>query len=207
MVDDQEVPGGIVAAGDATCSDGSLLRRCSGGSEEAAAQLYERYARRLRGLVRARCSSQIGARLDVDDVVQSVFRSFFRVASTGVYEVPDGKDLWRLLGTIALNKVRAQGAFHRAAKRDVRLTTSLGFEDPSTAVHMWKDEAAENLLHLAIDDALQRLPQQQRAVVELRLQGYEVADIAQHVGRAKRSVERCLQQALVSLRELFDHEG
>jgi RNA polymerase sigma-70 factor (ECF subfamily) len=144
--------------------------------------------------------------LDVEDVVQSVFRSFFRAANQGVYEVPDGKDLWLLLGTIALNKIRAQGEFHRAAKRDVRLTTSLGFQDSPAAAQVWKDEAADTFLHLAIEEALEKLPLQQRAIVEFRLQGYEVADIARQVGRAKRTVERSLQQALAALRALFEVE-
>jgi RNA polymerase sigma-70 factor (ECF subfamily) len=193
------VPG--VTGETAAPSDDSLLRRCHQGSEDAATLLYHRYAQRLRVLVRSQRAPHLEARLDVEDVVQSVFRSFFHAASTGVYEVPDGKDLWQLLGTIALNKIRAQGQFHRAAKRDVRLTTSLGLDDP-----VGTDEADDALLHIAIQDALQQLPPQQRAVVELRLQGYEVADIATRVGRGKRTVERHLQQALVSLAALFEEE-
>jgi RNA polymerase sigma-70 factor (ECF subfamily) len=187
-----------------SASDDTLLRCCHEGSEDAATLLYQRYAERLRVLVRARRSPHLEPRLDVEDVVQSVFRSFFHAASAGVYEVPDGKDLWQLLGTIALNKIRTQGQFHRAAKRDVRLTTSLGLDDPSSAVQVRKDESADVLLHLAVEEALERLPQQQRAVVELRLQGYEVADIAASVGRGKRTVERHLQQALVCLKALFE---
>ena len=72
-------------------SDTSLLQRFRGGDEGAAAELYLRYADRLRGLIRARCSAQLAARLDADDIVQSVFRSFFRAANAGVYSVPPGK--------------------------------------------------------------------------------------------------------------------
>ena len=46
--------------------------------------------------------------------------SFFRKAGSGDYEVPHGEDLWKLFLVMALNKVRAKGAFHRAAKRDIR---------------------------------------------------------------------------------------
>jgi RNA polymerase sigma-70 factor (ECF subfamily) len=190
----------------ATPSDRSLLRHFCDGSEEAATQLYLRYARRLRALVRARCGAHLWSRLDAEDIVQSVFRSFFRVANTGVYEVPDGKDLWRLLLTIALNKIRTQGVFHRAAKRDVRLTTNLGDDDPSEAAPAWKDESADTFFQLALEEALAGLPPQQRPLVELRLQGHEVADIARQVGRSKRTVERGLQQALASLSALFERD-
>jgi RNA polymerase sigma-70 factor (ECF subfamily) len=186
-------------------SDDSLLRRC-GGNEDAATLLYQRYAERLRVLVRARRSSQLVSRFDVEDVVQSVFRSFFRAANKGAYEVPDGKDLWQLLGTIALNKVRAQGQFHRAAKRDVRLTTSLEGEDPTGAAQARKDEAVGAFFKLTVEEALERLPAPQRAAVELRLEGYEVAEIAEQLRRGKRTVERHLQQALACLKELFAEE-
>src|SRR5262245_47500437 len=104
-------------------SDHSLLCRFRLGSQDAATQLYLRYARRLRKLAAAECSGDLTRRVDVEDIVQSVFGSFFRRARQGLYDVPPGKELWRLLLVIALNKIRAKGAFHRAAKRDVRRTT------------------------------------------------------------------------------------
>jgi RNA polymerase sigma-70 factor (ECF subfamily) len=183
-------------------SDESLLQDCLDGSADAAADLYRRYHGRVAKLVRARCSPRLASRLDVEDIVQSAFRSFFRAAGAGAYEVPDGKDLWQLLATIALNKVRAQGAFHRAGKRDVRQTRRLDFQDPSPAV-AGKDPSDDVLLRLAIDEALQKLPPQQRAIVELRLEGYQVAEISAQVRRAKRTVERQLQQATAFLRALL----
>jgi RNA polymerase sigma-70 factor, ECF subfamily len=186
-------------------SDRSLLRRLREGQEDGATQLYVRYVQRLRDLVRARCSAKLAARVDADDIVQSAFRSFFRVAHTGVYQVPDGEDLWKLLLTITLNKIRAQGVYHNAAKRDVRQTTSLsgagGLEvsDP-------RDDLADNFLRLVLAEALEQLSDQHRAVVELRLQGHDVAAIAGQTGRAKRTVERLLQQALAQLRQHFQQD-
>jgi RNA polymerase sigma-70 factor (ECF subfamily) len=185
-------------------SDHSLLQGYHEGSEEAAAQIYDRYACRLVALVRARCSADLARRLDVEDIVQSAFRSFFRVASTGVYEVPDGKDLWCLLLTITLNKIRAQGVFHRAAKRDVRLTTQLSAHETSGTVPSRKDAATDTTLRHALEESLEALPPQQRTLVELRIHGHEIAEIAQHVGRSKRTVERGLQQAVATLKTLFE---
>ena len=93
-------------------SDRSLLRRLRGGSEDAATQLYLKYAKRLRALARATTSAQLARRVDADDIVQSVFRTFFRAASQGLYDVPAGDDLWKLLLVIALNKIRAAGIHH-----------------------------------------------------------------------------------------------
>src|SRR5436189_5093408 len=114
-----------VAAGTDAPSDHSLLRRLRGGSEDAAAQLYRRYAHRLRALARANTSAQLARRVDAEDIVQSVFRIFFAGASQGLYDVPAGDDLWKLLLVIALNKIRAEGVFHQAAKRDIRATADM----------------------------------------------------------------------------------
>src|SRR5947208_10098157 len=86
-------------------SDQSLLRRFRSGSQDAATLLYTRYAERLRAVVRSQCSPDLARRVDADDIVQSVFRSFFQRADQGFYEVPDGEDLWKLFLIIALNKV------------------------------------------------------------------------------------------------------
>ena len=40
----------------------------------------------------------------------------------GDYDVPPGEELWGLLLVIALNKIRTEETFHRAGKRDVRLS-------------------------------------------------------------------------------------
>jgi RNA polymerase sigma-70 factor (ECF subfamily) len=172
-------------------SDRSLLGRLRHGSEDAATQLYLRYAQRLRALARAKTGADLAARLDVDDLVQSIFGSFFRGASQGYYEVPAGEELWKLFLVIALNKIRAKGAYHRAAKRDVRATSGGGLD---AANEPEDDAAAYAFLQLVIDDLLATLPAQQRQMIELRIEGYEVAEIAERTGRSKRTVERVLQE-------------
>src|SRR5437588_9272377 len=103
-------------------SDQSLLRRFRKGEQDGATQLYLRYAPRVRALVKAKTSPDLARRVDADDLVQSVFRSFFQGVTHGHYDVPAGEELWKLFLVIALNKIRAAGNFHRAEKRDVRLT-------------------------------------------------------------------------------------
>jgi RNA polymerase sigma-70 factor (ECF subfamily) len=175
-------------------SDQSLLLRFQRGQGDAATALYLRYAQRLRALVRAQKGSDLTARLDEDDVVQSVFRTFFRRAAAGHYSVPHGEELWKLFLVIALHKVRDVSAHHRAAKRDVRRTTAVSGDDqPGQAVSS-PDDLPLTVLQLTINEVLERLPAGHRKIVELRVEGHEVADIATQTGRAKRSVERILQE-------------
>ena len=175
-------------------SDQALLDKLRQGDRDAATVLYRRYAKRLRHLIRAKCSAELARRVDAEDIMQSVFHAFFRGARGGCYEVPAGEELWPLLLVIALNKIRTQGTFHRAAKRDVRITC--GLDDAKSlqqAVASLEADEPMPFLHLIAEETLERMPPSQREVVELRVAGYEVEEIAAKVGRSKRTVERLLQ--------------
>lgn len=185
-------------------SDRSLLRRIRTGSEDAATQLYLRYAKRLLALARTKCSPDLAPRLDPDDIVQSVFRTFFRRAVQGAYDVPDAEDLWKLFLVIGLNKIQAVGAYHRAAKRDVRL--SAGDEGLETATQEAGDVESLSILQMAIEEVMSELTPAHREIVNLRIEGHEVAAIAERLGRPKRSVERVLQGFRKMLAGLINKE-
>jgi RNA polymerase sigma-70 factor (ECF subfamily) len=176
-----------------TATDRSLVRRLQQGQADASTELYLRYAERLLALTAAQSAPDLARRVDPEDIVQSVFRTFFRRASLGHYTVPDGEEIWKLLLVIALNKVRATGAFHRAAKRDVRRTSGGESFDRAVESQPGQDESALNFLRMVIEELLQVLPEAHRRMIELRIEGHELNDIAAAVHRSKRSVERVLQ--------------
>jgi RNA polymerase sigma-70 factor, ECF subfamily len=183
-------------------SDRMLLQQYRHGDQDAARQLYQRYAHRLRGLARSRRAPDLAGRVDDDDIIQSVFGSFFRGVIRGAYDVPAGEELWNLLLVITLNKIRAKGVFHRAAKRNVRQTTGdVHFHDYVDALE--SDSQACTLLQISVREALDRLPPEHKRVIELRMEGYEVTEIAGIIGRAKRSVERNLQEGRQRLGKLL----
>jgi RNA polymerase sigma-70 factor (ECF subfamily) len=187
-------------------TDHSLLKDLRQGNQDAATQLYQRYAQRLRTLAQAQCSAELGRCVEVEDIVQSVFGSFFRGASQGFYDVPKGDELWGLFLVIALNKIRAKGTYYRAAKRDTRRTLA-GVELEHTLQQVAaRDESAEGLLRFTIDDVLGQLPATHQEVLRLRLEGYEVKEIAERIGRSRRTCERLLQEARKGLAELLQKE-
>jgi RNA polymerase sigma-70 factor (ECF subfamily) len=174
-------------------SDQSLLRRFRRGEQDGATQLYLRYAPRVRALVKAKSSPDLAPRVDADDIVQSVFRSFFQGVTHGYYDVPAGEELWKLFLVIALNKIRAAGNFHRALKRDVRLTAGgeALHQHPDDLTH---DDASLAFLEIIIDETLARLPAAQRSMVEMRIEGYDVEEIAARNSRSRRTVERVVRK-------------
>jgi RNA polymerase sigma-70 factor (ECF subfamily) len=184
-------------------SDRSLLRLYRHGDQAAATLLYQRYAGRLRALTRAKTSTDLAGRVDDDDIVQSVFGSFFRGVIHGAYDVPAGDELWNLFLVITLNKIRAKGQYHRAAKRDVRQT--LGGEVVDQASDLLSDEGtAVALLRMSVEEALDGLSDEHGRAVRLRMEGHEVAEIATATGRSKRSVERLLQESRARLGKLLE---
>src|SRR5947207_4659056 len=184
-------------------SDASLLRRFRGGENAAATELFLRYADRLRALAAAQASPDLRRRVDPDVLVESVFRTFFRRADQGQYDVPAGDELWKLFLVIGLNKIRAVAAYHKAAKRDVRQTSAGGEFDKAADSAAAADGEALRALELTIDELLAPLPAGHREIVDLRVAGHEVAEIAAKTGRAKRSVERILQEFRAKLHGLI----
>jgi RNA polymerase sigma-70 factor (ECF subfamily) len=189
----------------AEASDRALLGRFRDGQAEASTRLYCKYSGRLRALATALRPRDLASRVDPEDIVQSVFRTFFRRVAQGHYDVPDGQEIWKLLLVIALNKVRAAGVHHRAAKRDVRLTVGGEVYNLAARTALGHDEVAMTDLRLVVVQALEKLPRSHRAMAELRIEGYDVAEIAQRVRRSKRSVERVLQEFRTRLDALI-HE-
>jgi RNA polymerase sigma-70 factor (ECF subfamily) len=182
-------------------SDRFLLRELARGDQDAATRLYNRYVNRLRAFARLKCSRDLAARFDPEDVVQSVFYRFFQRAVVGDYQVPAGEDLWKLLVVIAANRIRQLEAFHRARKRDVSHTLAGAGPDDCLERMEGMDVPA---LQLCVDDVLGRIPPVHRQVVQMRIEGFEVAEIAERLGRSERTVERVLQQTRSKLGSFFD---
>ncbi|MCA9262301.1 MAG: sigma-70 family RNA polymerase sigma factor [Planctomycetales bacterium] len=189
---DARVPseGGAPGAG---ASDHSLLRRFRAGEQDAATELYLRYSSRLLGLANRQTSEALSARLDADDIVQSVFRTFFRRVADGCYDVPPGDELWQLLLVLALNKIRSQATYHRAKKRDVGATVSAEQVAGASDASRGDDERSLQILELTVEEALHELPPSHQQMIRMRIEGHSVQEIADETERAKRSVERVLK--------------
>lgn len=180
-------------------SDHALLQGYRSGQRDAATKLYLRYADRLQRLATAKTSPDLRTRFDPDDVVQSVFRTFFRRVSRGLYDVPPGDELWQLLLVLALNKIRKLATYHRAQKRDVRRTVGSEDLEPSSGVASQHDANSLQILQFVIDELMAELPDVQRKIVELRMQGLDADAISQQTERSKRTVERTVRDFRLKL--------
>lgn len=183
--------------------DVDLLREMKRGDEAAAAKLYERYALRLTRLTEKNTGADLANRFDPDDILQSVFGSFFKKARDGFYDVPSEGDLWPLLLVIALRKIRTYGTRHRAARRDVRREHPQAVGDRGNGdLERMESREPEPFIRLLAKETLELLPPAYRSIVLWRLDGYELAEIARLAGRSKRSIERIFQEC----RQILQHK-
>jgi RNA polymerase sigma factor (sigma-70 family) len=188
---------------------GNLLARWRQGDEQAAAELFHRYASRLVGLARSRLSAKLSARLDAEDVVQSAYRSFFAGAREGRYDLQRGGDLWHLLVGITLHKLYGQARRNSSGKRSIQREASgeglLGVHAPLLARQPSPLEA------LALADQLEAIMRLllplHRRMLELRLQGYNVDEIAAATDSGERTVRRVLDRVKQQLANWQDDGG
>jgi RNA polymerase sigma-70 factor (ECF subfamily) len=177
--------------------DDPVVKLLRVGDETAARQLFERYAEQLVALARRRISQRLASRIDAEDIVQSVFRTFFHRAQQGQFELHDPDDICKLLARITVHKTFRQIAFHKRAKRDP------GHEAAQT------DDSQELLLKLlageptpeeatAFLDQLEhffaRLKPEQRRILELRMEGYGSAEIAEKLNTTDRQIRRIMER-------------
>ena len=179
----------------AELTDAELVERWRDGDETAATILHERYLTKLLNLVGRHLADRFNSRLDPDDVVQSVFRSIFRLTREGRFEFEGDSDFWKLLLTMALNKVRNTVRHHQAGKRDPALesvSTSADGMESYIAGRLSSQPTLQEIVSFAdlLERVLVRLDPDQQLLIQYRLEGYTQKEIADKLGVDDRTVRR-----------------
>jgi RNA polymerase sigma-70 factor (ECF subfamily) len=186
-----------------------LVQRWQQGDQRAAEELFQRYADRLIGLARARLSAKLSRRIDAEDVVQSAYRSFFVGSREGRYEPQRGGDLWHLLVGLTLHKLHRQIRRNRAAKRNFQREVSWNadarLEIPVTLLAAAPAPLEAITLADELERIMSRLEPLDRRMLELRLQGHSLSEIAEATRRSQRTVSRVLNEIKQHLDAEADH--
>jgi RNA polymerase sigma-70 factor (ECF subfamily) len=171
----------------------TLVQRLRDGDPEAAGLVFDRYARRLARAAEQHLTRKLAGRLDGEDVVQSVFRTFFRRHAAGEFRLDTSAQLWRLLLQITLRKARFQARFHLASRRDAAAEAA-GNDDIAFAEALAHEPGPAEAAALVdqIDSLLLGLPELHARVLDKRLQGYTVAEIAEQLAVSRQTVYRVL---------------
>ncbi len=182
----------------------SLFTRWLGGDQSAATQLFAMYSRKLTALANRRLSNCLRARIDGEDVVQSVFRTFFRRAREGQFQFTDSQQLWPLLVKITVVKACGKARHCTAGARDVRRDASHDW--PAALMESLSREPSPDqaaILVDLIDRLLEGLPPLSADILGQLLAGCRKTEIAENLGISRQTVYRHLDLFQQQLRELL----
>jgi RNA polymerase sigma-70 factor (ECF subfamily) len=168
--------------------------------------LVARYLPALRAFVRLRMGSELRAREESCDLVQSVAREVLQHADRFRFGGESGFREW--LFTTAHRKVVNRLEHWRSAKRDARAARSLALPDELAGLGGSPSQLASAHEELArIEAAFDQLTEEQREVVMLsRLLGLTHAEIAARQGRTEVAVRKTLSRALARLAAVLADE-
>ncbi len=171
--------------------------------DRAAATVFDRFAQRLIALARTRLDERVRGKVDPEDVLQSVCRSFFARQFDGQFDLANWDSLWSILTLITIRKCSNQNHHYRAECRDVAREVNL----PDSAVAAVTAAFArdpEPTEVIAMTETVERLfrdlPLRDREIVTLHLEGDSIAEISVKVDWAERTVHRCLDRVRKKLR-------
>jgi RNA polymerase sigma-70 factor (ECF subfamily) len=176
--------------------DQACLERWRAGDEKAATELYYRYLQKLVGFAQRRLSAKLNARVDAEDVVQSVFRSFFVRAQQGKFSFKDEDDIWKLLVQITVHKTLKHVAYHRRAKRDATAEVSGADGQDRLMSHLSREPTPEEAAIFvdSLEFFLRELRPADRKILEMRMEGFEQGEIAKKLGVSDRTIRRLMER-------------
>lgn len=160
--------------------------------EERAA--FDRFTRRLIGLARAHLDVRLQHKIEPEDVVQSVYRSFFLRYGADIPANQEIEGLWPLLTLITVRKCADRVRYYQAERRNLAREASTGGDDRSAPWQeaVGREPTPEHIAVLAetLENLLGGLDADDRPIIELSLQGYSTQEVSERLGRAERSVRR-----------------
>ncbi|MDV6032511.1 MAG: sigma-70 family RNA polymerase sigma factor [Phycisphaera sp. RhM] len=183
--------------------DGNVSRwidQVKDGDSVAAAELWRHYYDRLIRNVRNHLRGQNRAVADEEDVVVSVFESFYRAAEQGRFpEMSDRDDLWRLLLKMSARKVidkRRRDRRQRRGGGQRTISLTAGSTDEDALIEVIGDEPTPDMV-LTMTESVESLLShlgdgQLREIAIGKMAGLCNAELAKRLGCSERTIERRL---------------
>jgi RNA polymerase sigma factor (sigma-70 family) len=186
-----------------------LVQGLREGNRQIVQEFCERYGTLLQQFAEMHLPEGLGRRLGAEDVVQSVCRTFLRRAQVGEFQLPDSGALWRLLCAITLAKVYEQTRFHRRHRRDYGQEVVVPLASPEASKGGFEpvDPQPSPAEAAAFADQFQQLmtslDDEERQLVDLKLQQCTNLEVAARLGCSERTVHRILKRVQARLEHAF----
>jgi RNA polymerase sigma-70 factor (ECF subfamily) len=189
-----------------------IMTRLRKGDQAAAAEVFHRFARRLVTLARSRLDERLQQKVDPEDVLQSVFRTFFRRNDEGEFTLDGWADVWSLLTVLTVRKCGRWRDRFNTNTRNIRSEVSVetlageyGLEPESLA----RDPSPVEALMLAelVEALLRGLSERDQSILLLRLQHYQPGEISEQLRVPVRTVHRVLERVKRRLKRTLDQDS
>ena len=178
-------------------SSRDLVERWRDGDQQAATALYEQYFEQLMHIISGNLMERYQNHYDSEDVLISAFRTVLTRVSKGEFKFEDDDDVWKLLVTVALNKLRKKVRHHNAGKRDIHLEARSGEAfDGALATQLSQSPGVFEAVEFAdlLKTAMGILSQQERSILQLRMEGFSQKEIAEKLEISDRTVRRAWER-------------
>lgn len=175
--------------------DADVIRRMADGDMEAFKQAYDALA----GLVYSLALRILTTPEDAEEITQEVFLKMWKEAPS--YDVKRGAPIaWAITITRhkAIDRIRSRERRHRlqeAAEKEAACHPPFAIPNPSR-------EASQHETATAIRDAMDRLPADQREVLELSyFSGLSQSETAERLAQPLTTIKSRVRRALMHLRQ------
>ncbi len=183
-----------------------LIERFKRGDEEAFAQLFEKYRRRLAVLVHFKLSPEWQGTMEVDDVLQETFFAAAQDAGNFVYRAPGSFLSWlaRIAEHIIIDEARARNRQKRRAAEMVRFRSESNPAGPEPADSNTPSRIlAQEERVRALLGRLNALPANYReAILLAKVEGLSTAEMAERLGKSREQMAVLLHRAVEKFREV-----
>lgn len=163
--------------------------------DAAASELLERYSQRIIRIAGRQLGGRLAAKVDPEDVLQSVLRTFYRRLGAGEVELRDWASLSGLLSLLTLRKCQRQAERFATAGRDLKREVSLSAGATGSAIVIPDREPTPDEVATfteLVEKMLDRSTERDRRITGLLFAGNAVEDIAAEVGCSRRTVYRTI---------------
>lgn len=166
--------------------------------------VVERFTARLAALTAKKMTARLQQRVAPEDVIQSVFATFFRRMGDGQFELRDWDSLWSLLARIAVWRICKHSEYHGAARRAINKEVSL-----EPGLDLLQREPSPNDVLVAEElqkQLLESLAERYRPIVLQILGGATHEAIVEDLHTSLSTVERVHRRARETLLALLASE-
>ncbi len=188
-----------------------LVKRWRNGDESAATELHDKYLAKLVEFAKQHLNEKFRKRIDAQDLVQSIYRSVFRVTRERSIEFTDDTGFWKWLATLALNKTYNRVKYLEAGSRNPSREGGRAEDASLRAISAGRYRSmpsSEEVVELAdlLETILKALEPTDQQILQFRIEGFTQQEIAERLNVDPRTVRRRLESIRERVREISEAE-